>query len=401
VSNGKNTPLVIVSGALANKPFNGGNAWSRLSWISGFKRLGFDVCFVEQIGKGNCVNANGAAASFEESTNLAYFRAVMEQFGLSSCSTLVYENGEKVHGIPLTELTARAERAALFNISGHLTHPDIKDRAGCRIYYDDDPGFTQFWHAAGNAGTGFGGHDFYFTIGENIGAQGCAIPTSGINWRHTRPPVVLDEWPVLPRVFDRFTTVASWRGAYGPIEYGGRTYGVKAHEFRKFIELPRQSRSRFEIALQIHSSDKKDLDALIINGWCIAEPNHAADTPDAFRRYVQTSGAEFSVAQGVYVDTNSGWFSDRTVRYLASGRPALVQDTGFSRHYAVGEGLLAFRTVDEAIDGAERIVNDYERHCGAARRLAEELFDSDRVIRRLASEIGLDLWGLTQQSALQ
>ncbi len=114
-----------------------------------------------------------------------------------------------------------------------------------------------------------------------------------------------------------------------------------------------------------------------------------ADTPDAFRSYVQTSGAEFSVAQGIYVDTNSGWFSDRTVRYLASGRPALVQETGFSRHIPTGQGLLSFRNMEEAIEGAGRIVRDYEHHCSAARRVAEEYFESGRVIRRLLDEIGL------------
>src|SRR5262245_18585352 len=108
-----------------------------------------------------------------------------------------------------------------------------------------------------------------------------------------------------------------------------------------------------------------------------------------FRQYVQTSHAEFSVAQGIYVDTESGWFSDRTVRYLASGKPVLVQDTGFSRNLPVGEGLLVFRTLDEAAAGAEGIVRDYERHCQAARALAERYFDSDIVLGRLIEEIGV------------
>jgi hypothetical protein len=384
---------VLISGALANKPFNGGNAWTRLSWASGFRRLGFGVCFVEQINRSSCVDASGAITSFENSINLAFFRAVMDQFGLSHSAALIYEDGEKVHGLPLTELSAQASQAdLLFNLSGHLTHADIKDRVGCKVYYDDDPGFTQFWHAAGDPAPRLRGHDFYFTIGANIGATDCVIPTGDITWRHTRPPVMLEEWPVCPPTdIDRFTTVASWRGAYAPVAYNGKTYGLKVHEFRKFIELPQRSRRSFEIALQIHPADKKDLDALLAHGWRITDPRRASDSPDAFRRFVQTSGAEFSVAQGVYVDTNSGWFSDRTVRYLASGRPALVQDTGLSRHYPVGEGLLAFRTLEEAVEGTERIARDYERHCRAARRLAEEYFDSDKVIRGLAAEIGLRL----------
>jgi hypothetical protein len=381
----------IVSGALANKPLNGGNAWSRLSWVLGLRRLGWEVLFVEEIDEGHCVDATGERTTFEKSVNLAYFRSTMARFGLSGGSALICEGGKKVHGLPFTELVGRLDHASLlFNISGHLTQQDIKHRIACKVYYDDDPGFTQFWHAAGQGGARLDGHDCYFTLGANIGTGGCAIPTGGIAWRPTRPPVVLADWPeCAPGSFDRFTTVASWRGAYGPVQHDGKTYGLKVHEFRKFLDLPHRSGRPFEIALQIHAGDAKDLDALHSHGWKIVDPQHAAGSCDDFRRYVQASGAEFSAAQGVYVETNSGWFSDRTVRYLASGRPALVQDTGFSRNYPVGEGLLAFRTIDDALEGAEHILRDYPRHCRAARRLAEEYFDSDKVIRGLVAEVGL------------
>jgi hypothetical protein len=371
---------IIISGALANKPFNGGNAWSRLSWVSGFRKLGFEVCFIEQID--SKIAINGGA--------VPYFRSIMDEFGLSQSAALIDGNGETLHGLSTAEFCRRAMHSALLlNISGHLAHEEIKSLARCKVYFDDDPGFTQFWQAAGAAGAKLDGHDYYFTIGANIGRPGCVIPSNGIRWRHTCTPVVLQDWPVSrPQHFDRFTTVASWRGSYGPVQYAGKTYGVKAHEFRKVIELPRLSRSKFEIALQIHPGDRKDREALLACGWQLTEPKPATGSTSAFRRYVQMSGAEFSVAQGVYVDTQSGWFSDRTVRYLASGRPALVQDTGFSRHYPVGEGLLAFRTLEEAIEGAERITREYDKHCIAARRLAEEFFDSDKVIRRLASETG-------------
>jgi hypothetical protein len=141
--------------------------------------------------------------------------------------------------------------------------------------------------------------------------------------------------------------------------------------------------------LNIHPADKKDFDSLRGHGWHIVDPKDVAADPSAFRRYVQTSAAEFSVAQGIYVETQSGWFSDRTVCYLASGKPVLVQDTGFSRNYPVGEGLVAFRTLDEAVAGAEQIVRDYDRHCRAARALAEGYFDSNKVLGRLLDEVGL------------
>ena len=371
--------VAMVSGAVANKAGNGGATWTRLSWVLGLRGLGFDVHFVEQLAA-SC--APGAAA---------YFDSVMAEFGLEGSSTLLSPSGTRLSGLSLAELSElAAETALLVNISGHLILPEVKDRVGTRVYIDLDPGFTQIWQGAHVAGSHLEGHDFWFTVGENVGVEGCLVPSTGIRWRPIRQPVVLDEWPVLaPVAFDRFTTVASWRGPYGPVDLGGQTFGVKAHEFRKFLDLPRHVPAPFELALDIDPADGKDRAALEEHGWRLADPGEAAGSPAAFRRYVQGSGAEFSVAQGIYVHTRSGWFSDRSVRYLASGRPALVQDTGFSRTYPVGEGLLAFSTPDEAVAGAEAILGDYQRHCRAARALAEEWFASDRVLGRLCDEVGV------------
>jgi hypothetical protein len=259
-----------------------------------------------------------------------------------------------------------------------------------KIYIDIDPGFTQFWYAAGNAGARLEGHDWYFTIGVNVGQPDCLIPNGGIAWRPTLPPIVLSDWPVVPTPGPlRFTTIANWRGPYGPIEFGGRMFGLKVHEFRKVIELPALVPLTFELALAIHAADERDLAALRAGGWKIVDPLAVAATAAGFREYVQGSGAEFSVAQGVYVETRGGWFSDRTTRYLASGKPALVQDTGVSRYLPTGEGLVLFRTLDEAVAGAKSIAADYSAHCEAARRIAESYFDSDKVLGRLMEEIGV------------
>jgi hypothetical protein len=385
------TTTIIVSGAIANKPFKGGEAWVRLSWTLGLKKLGFDVYFVEQIDQGSCVDSNGAVVAFEHCVGLSYFKQITAEFGLSDTAALIYENGEQVHGLAYSELLELAETAdLLLNISGHLALEPLMHRLHRKVYLDIDPGFTQFWHTAGNAGARLENHDFYFTIGENIGSSGCYIPTSDIRWHRTRQPVVLEHWPASDEGrLDRFTTVASWRGSYGPIQHGGKTLGLKVHEFRKFIRLPEKARQEFEIALDIHPADKKDLELLREHGWHILDPLAVAGDPSTFREYVQTSGAEFSVAQGVYVQTESGWFSDRTVRYLASGKPVLVQDTGFSRNYPVGEGLIAFRTMEQAIAGAEQIMADYDRHCRSSRILAETYFDSDKVLSDLLAEVGI------------
>jgi len=201
---------------------------------------------------------------------------------------------------------------------------------------------------------------------------------------------VLDEWPTAPAADDgRFTTIASWRNPFGRLEYAGRTYGIKLDEFRKLIELPKRSSNRFELALDIHQAERPDLELLRRNGWDIADPRAVAATPEAFRGYVQGSGAEFSVAQGVYVETASGWFSDRTARYLASGKPTLVQDTGFGTVLPVGEGIVPFRTMDEALAGADSIVADHDRHARGARAIAEQHFDSDIVLGRFLEDAGV------------
>jgi hypothetical protein len=384
-------PLVVVSGALANKPNNGGAAWTRLSWTLGFRQLGWQVFFLEQIANATCVDSSGAPSSFTDSANLDWFQQVTRAFDLADSAALVYAEGSRTWGANYSDLIALAESADLLvNITGHLTLEPLLGKFRRRAYVDLDPGFTQIWQASGTAALGLERHDTFFTVGANIGTDDCSLPTGGIPWRPIRQPVVLDAWPVANSgIPERFTTVASWRGPYGPIEYEGVTLGLKAHEFRKFICLPDLAPGTFELALDIHPAEEKDLALLDQHHWRVVEPKIVARTPDLFRRYVQTSGAECSVAQGVYVETNSGWFSDRTVRYLASGKPALVQDTGFTRELPSGMGLIAFSTLDQAVAGAKHILRQYAEHSRAARVIAEQHFSAATVLGGLLSDIGL------------
>jgi hypothetical protein len=384
--------IIIVSGAIANKYRSGGEAWVRLSWAMGLRRLGFDVYLVEQIVPKGCTDTAGAIVPFEQCVHRDYFREVVRTFGFADRASLlcIDENAVESAGVDYPALLDAARSCDLLvNISGHLTHASLLLPIRHKAYIDIDPGYTQFWHADPSTPYRLDGHDTYFTIAANIDQPGCDIPTGGIEWRTIRQPVVLDDWPVVTASdLTRFTTIASWRGAFGPAWFGGRSYGLKVHEFRKFIDLPRRSSAAginalFEIALDIHPADGRDRDALAQSGWKLTDPVAAAGDPLRFRDYVQTSAAEFSVAQGVYVDTHSGWFSDRSIRYLASGKPVLVQETGFSRDLPSGMGLVPFKTMDDAIAGARSIVGDYAGHATAARRIAEQCFDSDRVLKGL------------------
>jgi hypothetical protein len=235
----------------------------------------------------------------------------------------------------------------------------------------------------------FSEHDRHVTVGGNVGKPECKIPDCGFSWITTPPPVALDRWPVR-KAGTKFTSVCTWRNPYGTVSFDGNEYGSRVHEFRKFFELPRLVDADFELALDIEAAELDDLRELTANGWELVDPEVVAGTPDDYRSYVQTSRAEFAVAQNLYVATRSGWLSDRSLCYLASGKPVLAQDTGFSANYPVGQGLIPFNTLEEAAAGVEDIQRNYERHSRAARELAEEFFDSRKVMGDLLEQLGLD-----------
>jgi hypothetical protein len=372
-------PTVLIGGAVGNKPGNGGNAWSRMQWVLGFRRRGWDVGFAEQV-----------PAESPDGRERAYFRRVTGRFGLAGRACLVNEATGETEGLTragLRDLAAAAD--LLVNVGGHLTLPDVKPLPRRAVFFDDDPGYTQVWAAGGQMAGRLAGHDAYLTVGWNVGRPGCPIPTAGVEWRPVLPPVDLTEWAPAPAADPaRFTTVASWRGAYGPLVIDGTTYGVKAHEFRKVLDLPRRvPAARFEVALDIHPADGKDRAALEAGGWRLRDPREVAGDPDAYREYVCGSGAEFSPAQGVYAGTAGGWFSDRTACYLAAGRPAVVQDTGLPPGWA-GEGLLTFRDADGAAAAAWHVLADYDRHAAAARAWAEARLDAAGRVDEVLEAVG-------------
>lgn len=378
---------ILVAGAIANKAGNGGEAWVRLTWALGFRRLGFRVLLLEQIARDQLTFPPDAPRTLEASFQASYFRRVVEAAGLGGCAALLLAGEGDSVGLSRPEVQSIADDASLLvNVSGHLTEEALLRGATRRVYLDLDPGFTQFWHAQGLLGDQLQWYDVHFTVGSNVGRSGCPIPTDGIRWRHTLPPVLLDEWPVThTQPPGRFTTVARWRSAFGPITWAGTTYGLKVHEFRRFVELPSRVGATFELALAIDPTDDADRRALEDAGWGIVAPEDLCRDPESYRCYLQGSGAEFSAAQGVYVDTGSGWFSDRSACYLASGKPILVQDTDL-RGLPRGEGMVTFRTLDEAVEGARRILADPAGHSEAARTLAREHLDSDRVLARFLEQ---------------
>jgi hypothetical protein len=378
----------VVGGALANKAGYGGEAWIRLSWVQGLRRLGIDAWLVEDLDAATCVDRGGAPVPPCDSYNLAYFTEVVTAFGLADRAVLRVDGGRQIYGADADALEAlRTQAELVINIGGHLP-AEVLFPGALRVYIDIDPGWTQFWHATGDPGARLDGHHAYYTIAEHLGTTRCSIPTGGLEWRTIRQPVVLGDWPVTAGPGPgRFTTVASWRNPLGPV--GDESLGGKHHQFRRFVELAVDSVAVHELAVRIDPGDAADQRLLAANGWRMVDPAEVARTPADFQAYVQGSSAEFSPAQGVYAHTSSGWFSDRSLRYLASGRPVLVQDTGLGDIYPVGEGLVTFDTLAGAREGEERIAADYPAHASAARAIAERYFDSDLVLGRLLDEMGV------------
>lgn len=369
---------VAVGGALAQRPGYGGHAWALLGYLQGFRALGCEVLFLDRL------TAEMAPDAARRDRCVRWLAAVMEGAGLGDSYSLFTDDGAV--GVSREEAIAWVrDSALLLNVMGFVEDPDLLAAAPRKAFLDIDPGFGQIWRALGLADL-FVGHDAYVTVGERIGEPDCLVPDCGIDWVTTPHPIVLEQWPAVAGG-SRFTSVGSWRGPYDPVEFDGRRFGLRAHELRKLMALPGRVEAKLELALEIDPADAADRKALERSGWRLADPAVVAADPESYRRYVQGSLAELMVAKGIYVETRGGWFSERSLAYLASGKPVLAQETGFGERYPTGEGLLAFSDLDEARAGVEAILADPARHAAAAREIAAEHFEAGRVLGRLLEAV--------------
>jgi hypothetical protein len=371
---GAGAPSVMVSGMIAATPSQGGATWAILQYLRGLRALGCDVTFVEPVHDPWHDDRAG------------YCARVMDDSELSGCWCLLGADGVTV-GMGRAELLRAAQRAdVLINVSGMLTDLEVLERIERRVYLDLDPGFVQMWHDDG-VDMRFDAHTHFVTLADNIGTDSSPIPTCDREWLPTLPPVVLGDWtPSNETTYDAFTTIAHWR-SYGSIDRGGVMYGQKAHSVREIVDLPRRVLERFELALSIDTGESDDLSALEANGWGLIDPHQVANTPAAYRDFVRGSLAELGVAKSGYVASQSGWFSDRSACYLASGRPVVAQNTGFDRRLPTGDGLFAFSNVDDIGMAVEEIRRDPAGHRDAARAVAEEHLGSDRVLSDLLERV--------------
>jgi hypothetical protein len=368
---------ILFAGIIARYPF-GGVTWCSLMYLLGLRALGHEVFYIEDTGE--CVyDPVQNTRSLDPAFGTNYIQQALEPFGLGDRWAFVNYDGT-YHGRSAEDVRRFCADADVFlNLSGGSWFwRDEYARIPRSAFIDSDPAFTQLaiakaepWYVEF-----FQRFDRLFTFGANIGTPASPIPVGDFTWHHTWQPVTLDQWQTDTEPGDLFTAVMTWQ-----IESFADVGGNKDQEFLKFIELPSKTRQKFELAVNGPQG------LLRSRGWDTVGAMKASRTPWAYRDFIARSKAEFGVAKHTYVDSKSGWFSDRTECYLASGRPALVQDTGWTAHLPAGRGLLSFSTMEEALAGIDRINSDYDGHRRAAAELAREHFNASIILRRLLDTV--------------
>ncbi len=387
---------VVVTGLVATYPL-GGVAWDYLAYVRGFEALGCDVLYLEDTGQW-FYDPRAATFTPDGSRNIRYLATALRQRSKRCAKQWAVRGVDgSLHGWSEEKVTAFCGRADLFlNVSGACWLRESYRGARCTAYLDSDPGYThaKLWAAENGGATPdelfsvelIRSHTHFFSFAENLGASDCSLPSCGFEWKRTRQPICLEQWPVVYAPAARwYTTVMSWKIDVNPPRIGTSAYGDKNVEFQKFVDLPRRAPVRLGVALS-GQAPREELEA---HGWRIRDGYRCSRTMGVYQRFIQCSRAEWSVAKNAYVATRSGWFATRSASYLASGKPVVLQDTGFSRFLPVGEGLFAFQTADEALAAFDSIESAYRKHCEAARAVAEQFFSAERVLRQLLQDCGL------------
>jgi hypothetical protein len=372
---------------VAAEPYRPGASWTVLQYVWGFASLGIEVHLVEELPapvRSDVLPETNVPLARTERAE--WFRRLTAAPLPVASATLVDTSSAETVGLAAEDLLRVLRSCDVFiNLAGVVRSPMLLERSMRRAYVDLDPMFTQVWAVQGFH-AGIDAHEVCFTVGLNVGRPDCPVPTLGREWLPTVPPVDLTRWPHRPRVVGApWTTVGHWR-SYGPVDWKGRSYGQKAHAFRSVRGLPGLTGARLEPALEIHPGDDADREMLLDEGWRVTDPGRLRSLR-AYERYIEESAGEIAIAKHGYVEARTGWVSDRSVCYLATGRPVVALDTGLGDHLPVGEGFLVADDADGLADALDRVAADPERHELAARKLAVERFSADRVCADLLDRV--------------
>jgi hypothetical protein len=378
--------VVVSPSNVANFVEGGGHFWVYMHYVQGLRALGCDVYWLERFRRGDNPSADAAV--------LSTFFEQMDRYGMRG-RTILYHSPDDVHagsdtreyiGVTHQEAEAVIRRADLLLNFLYTIDPALLARFRRTALVDIDPGLLQFWIGAGQLTVPR--HDVYFTIGETVGVPGSRIGDCGLEWIRIRPPVALDLWPICSDGrCETFTTVSNWYGGDGSgsgcewiVAAEGISYeNSKRVSFLNFIELPRLIDQPLELALCFGPEEAEERPLLVRHGWRVRRANEVACSPERYQAYVQQSRGEFSCAKPSCLAFQNAWISDRSLCYLASGKPVVVQNTGPSALLPGGEGIFRFDTVRDAAAALAIVNADYNRHCRAARAIAEAYFDATQT----------------------
>ena len=357
-----------------------GNLLAYFHYLLGLHRLGHEVTYLEESGWANaCYNPATGGYGDDPGAGLRAVAVLLAEHGAEAPVCYVNQETGLVHGVDWDDVKRTLQEAdLLLNVGGVCWLPEFRN-CRRRALVDMDPFFTQIGQFGGSL---LDDHHVHFSYGTNIGRPGCPIPTLGVDWLPTVPPVVLDLWdgPAFPDS-GKFTTIANW-SAYGAVTYQSQRYGQKDEEFLRLIDLPKLTGQPLELVLAGVPDPVRN--RLCEAGWSIRAGGDPIGTEiPTYQAYIRSSRGELSAAKHAYVKTHSGWFSDRSVCYLAAGKPVVVQDTGFGDWLPPGYGVLTFSTPGEAADGLERASSEYEVHSRAARETAKTVFAHNVVLSQL------------------
>ncbi len=382
----RRTGKIVVMHLAARYPF-AGVMWQLLHHLIGFRRLGFDVYYIEDNAGAWVYDPYVNDVTPDPARNVKLLADALESYGFKDRWAFFFDQQRQQHfGMdPGRSLDLLAEADAVINLCAAMRPSEEHLRNRCLVYLETDPG--------DNAVRGpvfMAAHKLHFTYGYNIGAPDCILPTGNIRWRRTRPPVLLDQWHpgIGPANPGTFTTVGTWQNKGHDIQIAGETYHWSKHlNFRQVLEVPRRSGQPMELATDLNSGP--DYERAIAGGFIIRPAVPMSLQVETYREYVSSSRGEFTAAKDLYVRTRSGWFSDRSACYLAAGRPVITQRTGFEKFIPTGVGLVGFDDADEAVDAVRAVNADYARHTRAAREIACEYFDALKLLDEIAQAAGL------------
>jgi hypothetical protein len=370
---------IVFASYMFRYPLGGMMSWS-LQYLLGLKSLGHEVYFVEKAGYENgCFDPIQNVMTNDCNYGVKTVSRLLKHFGLHDNWCFV-DNEGTYHGMSRQKLHEIFKTADVFIDSGsHGSWQEEAAEAKQQVLIDGEPGYTQIkWSKNLLQGIPVPKYHRYFTNGKNIGSADNEVPTLGIKWEHLYSPVDTDLFvPKAAQKHAPYSTVMNWQ-SHDPIVYNGKEYGQKDIEFEKFIELPTQLNCAVEVAV---TGKMIPIETLRKNKWILNDAQKVTLSFESFVNYINYCRGEFSVCKNVFVANNTGWFSDKSAAYLASGRPVVLQDTGFSRHLPVGEGLFAVNNIDEAKDAIERIEKDYDRHSKKARQIALDYLDTRKTMK--------------------